>query len=103
MIELNTAGFDSTIASEIPTVVDFWAEWCMPCKMFAPIFEQASDEMDGKANFAKVDVDAEGPIAAKYSISSIPTIVIFKNGEEKERFSGGKSKDDLIKIVLKYV
>ena len=71
---------DEVLQSEIPVLVDFWAEWCAPCKMIAPIVEELSVEYDGKVKFAKVDVDSNHRVATTYGIRSIPTLLIFKDG-----------------------
>ena len=69
------------IESEIPVVVDFWAEWCGPCKMIGPILEKLSEDYEGKLKVAKVNVDENGELAQKYSVVSIPMLLLFKNGE----------------------
>ena len=74
-------------------LVDFWAGWCMPCTMLAPTIEQLSEEFSGKLSVAKVDVDAEGDLAMRYSVMSIPTVILFKNGTEEKRFIGVHPKD----------
>lgn len=68
------------IQSDTPVVVDFWAEWCMPCKMVAPVLDQISQDYDGRLKIAKVNVDDNGAIAQKYNIVSIPTLLLFKDG-----------------------
>ncbi|MDR2932365.1 MAG: thioredoxin [Oscillospiraceae bacterium] len=103
MTEFNADSFNETISQDIPTVVDFWATWCMPCKIFAPVMEEISDDMDGKAHFGKVDVDEERDLAMQYDIVSIPTLVIFKGGEEKERLVGVRKKDEVVEAIEKYL
>ena len=89
--------------SELPVLVDFWATWCGPCRMIAPIVEEISDEYDGRLNVFKVDVDEAEQVAMQFGIMSIPTLMIFKNGEEQERIVGYRSKEDLAAVVEKYL
>jgi thioredoxin 1 len=87
------------IKSDIPVVVDFWAEWCMPCKQMAPIVDQIATEMAGKIKVMKCDVGADPSVASKYGISSIPTLLIFKGGEPVERMVGVKKKDEVVSKI----
>ena len=81
-IHLDSSNFDSTLAgTSLPVLVDFHAEWCGPCKMLGPIVEQVAESKDGEAIVAKVDIDAARDIATRYRITSIPTLIVFKNGE----------------------
>lgn len=89
--------------SELPALVDFWATWCGPCRMIAPIVEEISDEYDGRLNVFKVDVDEAEQVAMQFGIMSIPTLMIFQDGEEQERIVGYRSKEDLVAIVEKYL
>jgi thioredoxin 1 len=92
--------FDAEVLkSQTPVLVDFWATWCGPCRMIAPIVEQLADEYDGKLKVAKLDVDENGGVAAKYSIMSIPTLGIFRGGELIERIVGYMPKEQLKKRI----
>jgi len=90
-VELNSSNFDSTIADGV-TLVDFWAPWCGPCRMIAPIIEELAEDFDGKATIAKVNTDEEQDIAIKYGIRSIPTLLFFKNGEMVDQMIGAAGK-----------
>ena len=89
--------------SDIPVVVDFWASWCGPCRMVAPIIEELAREYSGKAKVGKVNVDEEAELAVKYGIVSIPTVLIFKNGEVMEKLVGAQSQDEYEDAVDKYI
>ena len=80
-------------------VIDFYADWCGPCKMLNPILEEAANEVGDKAKFVKVDVDKSQQLASKYSVTSIPTIVFLKDGAEVDRFVGVRDKDAIIEII----
>ena len=102
-IELNSENFNKEVLeSQKPVIVDFWAEWCGPCKMISPIFEELSKEM-AEIKFTKVDVDSNQDIAGKFSVRSIPTLVVFKNGEEADRIVGAMGKDDLKKRIKEII
>ncbi|MDY3199943.1 MAG: thioredoxin TrxC [Arcobacter sp.] len=88
-IELDESNFDHVIVnSEIPVIVDFWAPWCGPCKMFAPIFSEVSKKYPLKALFVKVNTESHQNLAGRFNIKSIPTLIVYKNGIEKKRVSG---------------
>jgi thioredoxin 1 len=91
-IELNKNNFDETIKEGV-TLVDFWAPWCGPCRMIAPVIEELAEDYDGKAKICKVNTDEEQEIAVKYGIRSIPTILFFKNGELVDQMVGAAGKD----------
>ena len=87
------------IQSKSPVMVDFWAQWCAPCLATAPVLEELATEYDGKVDFAKVDVDENGPLAAKYGIAAIPTILVFKDGKPVEQILGFKPKKEFKKML----
>lgn len=93
---LTSETFDQTIAnSSQPVLVDFWAEWCGPCKMLAPIVDQLAAEQADKAVVAKVDIDAHPDLAERFGIRAIPTLIVFKNGQPVNTITGVKSKSFL--------
>ena len=102
MLQLDKNTFKQTIKSGV-VAVDFWAVWCGPCRMMAPIFEQVAEELTSKAMLAKLNIDENMPIAQEYSVMSIPTIVIFKDGQEVERVIGLRQKAQLLEIIKKHI
>lgn len=96
---IGTDEFDQVIASETPVLVDFFADWCGPCKMLAPILEQAAEECAGKAEFVKVNVDESGELAARYGVQSIPTMIVFQNGEVKGQSVGFMPKEQVLSLL----
>lgn len=97
MIHLNTDNFDKEVLkSETPVMVDFWAEWCGPCKMFAPLLDEIDSEFGSKIKVCKLDVDSSPEISAKYSVFSIPTLIFFKNGAPFEKLVGMQSKKTVV-------
>ena len=97
-MNLNSEQFISTISSGV-SVIDFYADWCGPCKMMAPIFEETAKELTGKANLGKINVEEEMDLAGKYGVSSIPTIIYFKDGAEVDRTLGVQSKEAIVAKV----
>jgi thioredoxin 2 len=99
-IELDESNFDHVVVnSEIPVIVDFWAPWCGPCKMMAPIFNEVAGFYPLKALFVKVNTEAHQNLGAKYNIRSIPTLVVYKNGTEVKRVSGALDPLKLSNLV----
>ncbi|MFZ2277610.1 MAG: thioredoxin [Prosthecobacter sp.] len=92
-IALTTETFDATLANtDQPVLVDFWAEWCGPCKMMSPILDQLATEQAGRATIAKVNIDAFPDLQARFGIRAIPTLIVFKNGQPVNTITGVKSK-----------
>lgn len=87
------------LQSEIPVLVDFYADWCGPCKMMSPILEELSQEFDGKIKIVKINVDNNPELASEYGVMSIPNMIIFESGKQKENIVGARSKQDLIKYL----
>jgi thioredoxin 1 len=103
-IVLTEANFaDEVLKSELPVLVDFWAEWCGPCKMLAPTLEELAAEYKGRAKIGKLNVDQHPAVAEKYGIQSIPTLILFHGGEIAEQAVGAKSKSYLIEMLSKKV
>ena len=99
-IEINDASFKAEVTdSPIPVLVDFWAPWCGPCKMIAPVLEELSQEFDGKAKIVKINIDDNQNTPAQFGVRSIPTLILFKNGNEVEKIIGAQSKDKLKAMI----
>jgi len=94
-IEVTDANFEEIISSDKPVLVDFWAEWCGPCKMIGPIVEELAGDYEGKAVIAKMDVDMNPQVPAKFGIRSIPTLLVFKNGQVVDKQIGAVPKSVL--------
>lgn len=99
-LTLTDANFDDeVIKSDIPVLVDFWAEWCAPCKALTPTIDEMANEYTGKVKVGKMDTDANREVSTRYQVSAIPTVLVFQGGEVKEKFVGLRSKQDF-KAVL---
>ena len=103
-LTLTKSNFDNEVLnSSTPVLVDFWASWCGPCKMLAPVIENLANEYAGKLKVGKVNVDDEGLLASEYGIVSIPTVIIFVNGKIVEKIVGANSQDEYEDIIDKYI
>ncbi|SVA91996.1 uncharacterized protein METZ01_LOCUS144850 [marine metagenome] len=100
VVVVTDEGFDSTVLqSERPVVLDFWADWCQPCKMLAPTVEEIAGEYEDKIKVGKLNVDDNPNTATKYGIRGIPTLLFFKGGQVVQQVTGVKSKDEIKKII----
>jgi thioredoxin 1 len=94
-LEITDANFDdSVLKSDQPVLVDFWAEWCGPCKALSPLIDELAKDYQGKAKVGKVDTDANRQVSVRFSVSAIPTVILFNNGEIVEKFVGLRGKKD---------
>lgn len=100
VITVSDAGFEqSVLQSDIPVLLDFWAEWCQPCKMLAPTVEELAEEYDGQVLFGKLNVDDNPQTATKFGIRGIPTLLFFKGGNVAQQMVGVKSKAEIKKVI----
>ena len=102
IVTLTTSNFADETAKGV-VMVDFWATWCMPCKAMAPVIEEIAGQTVGKVKVGKVDIDQNGPLANRFGIQSIPSVLIFKDGQLMETFVGVQSKAALVNALSKYV
>ena len=99
-MQLNEKNFsEEVLKSDVPVLVDFWAEWCMPCRMLAPVIEELSSEANGTYKVAKVNVDEAPSLAAQYEVMSIPTVLVFRNGQITNKSIGVVPKASLLELL----
>ncbi len=104
LLELTNETFDEEVgSSELPLIVDFWAEWCGPCRMVAPVLEQIATEHAGKVRLAKLNVDDAPAVAQRFNIMSIPTLMVFQDGVAKKRIVGAKGKGQLLEDLAEFL
>ena len=98
-VKLTDENFEQEVLkSDIPVLVDFWAEWCVPCKMLGPIIEELADEYAGKVKICKLDVDDAPATAGQFGVQSIPTVIVFNSGEQVTQTLGAQPKDVIVKL-----
>jgi thioredoxin 1 len=104
VLAFTDANFDrDVLQSDIPVLVDFWATWCAPCKAIAPVLAEIATEQAGKLSIAKLNVDDHGDIAMRFSVMSIPTLIVFKDGEPAKRLVGAKGKGQLLQELAEFL
>jgi len=102
-LHLNSQSFEEVIAGDKPVLVDFWATWCGPCRMIAPVIEQVAAEFDGRAVVGKVDVDEEPALAQRFGVMSIPTLVVIKDGKVVEQAVGARGRADVAAMIERHL
>lgn len=102
-MHLTAKTFDEAIAGDKPVLVDFWATWCGPCRMIAPVIEEVATAFEGRALVGKVDVDEEAGLAQRYGVMSIPTLIVFKGGKVVEQAVGARGKQDVSAMIERHL
>ena len=102
-LHLNSQSFEEVIAGSQPVLVDFWATWCGPCRMIAPVIEQVAAEFEGRAVVGKVDVDEEPGLAQRFGVMSIPTLVVIKDGKVVEQAVGARGRADVAAMIERHL
>lgn len=103
-LNVTSADFEAKVLdSDVPVLVDFWAEWCSPCRMIAPIVDEIATEYDGKLRVVKVDTDKDGEIASAFGVLGLPTLMLFKNGKPVESIMGYKPKSEIVKKLRNHM
>ena len=100
IVTLDAQNFDAEVLkSAVPVLVDFWASWCGPCRQVAPVLDELADQLHGQVRIGKIDIDAQQQLAVKFGVSSIPTFILFKNGQVADRMMGAMPKGSFEKFI----